>query len=123
MRLINQVVDIGIVTSFLKTIRKEIKRGHRFFIGYRSISSNGKIVNAKQGLLDIGIVKASDIWKYIFELEPNECFRIGFDYDKSRDMNSELFEFIKKINKKNVYIKLFLNSRGVVCLSFHISNR
>ena len=111
MRLINQVVDIGIVTSFLKTIRKEIKRGHRVFIGYRSISSNGKIVNAKQGLLDIGIVKASDIWKYIFELEPSECFRIGFDYDKSRDMNSELFEFIKKINKKNVYIKLFLNSR------------
>lgn len=123
MRLINQVVDIDIVTSFLKTIRKEIKRGHRIFIGYRSISSNGKIVNAKQGLLDIGIVKASDIWKYIFELESNECFRIGFDYDKSRDMNSELFEFIKKINKKNVYIKLFLNSRGVVCLSFHISNR
>lgn len=123
MRLINQVVDIGIVTSFLKTVKKEIKRGHRVFIGYRSISSNGKIVNAKQGLLDIGVVKASDIWKYIFELEPNECFRIGFDYDKSRDMNSELFEFIKKINKKNVYIKLFLNNRGVVCLSFHISNR
>ena len=51
MRLINQVVNIDIVTSFLKTVKKEIKSGHRVFIGYRSISSNGKIVNE---LLDYG---------------------------------------------------------------------
>lgn len=45
------------------------------------------------------------------------------DYDTRRDMNSEIFEFIKVINKKDVYIKLTINDRGAVCLSFHISNK
>ena len=119
----NCTLDIESITSFLITAKKEINKGNRIFVDYRTINSCGKQISVKQALLDIGIVKAKDIWKYILELKVEECFRISFDYDKTRDMNCEMFEFIKEINKNKVYIKLTMNDRGVICLSFHLSNR
>jgi len=107
----------------LQIASKEIKKGNRLFIDYRYINSNGKFVSAKQGLLDIGIVKSKDIWDHILKLRAEECFRVSMDYDIKRDMNSEIFEFLKIINKKKVYIKLTMNDIGIVCLSFHISNK
>lgn len=116
-------LDIQLITSFLQTVKKEIEKGNRIFLDFRCVDSNGKMVSAKQALIDIGITKSKYIWNYIKELTPRECFRISRDYDIKRDMNSEMFEFIKKINKNDVYIKLTLNDKGVVCLSFHISSK
>lgn len=120
--MVNTTIDIETVTLFLITAKKEINKGNRIFIN-RVIDSSGKKISAKQGLLDIGIISSKELWNYILELKPEECFRISFDYDKTRDMNSEIFEFLKIINKKNVYIKLTMNDRGIICLSFHISNK
>lgn len=117
------ILDIQLITSFLEIVRREIDKGNRVFIDFRYIDSNGKRVSAKQGLIDIGITKSKLIWDYIKALTPQECFRVSRDYDVKRDMNSEMFEFMKRINNKDVYIKLTLNDKGVVCLSFHISNK
>ena len=39
--------------------------------------------------------------------------------DKDRD--GDVWEFIKPVNKDRVYIKLKIDSRGCVCMSFHRS--
>lgn len=112
-------LDISTVDSFLNICKREIKKGNCFFVGYRNLKINGKFVSAKQALIDIGIMKISDIWKCVINLNCNDCVKIGRDYDSSRDMNSEVYVFKKMINGNLVYIKLTLNDRGVVCISFH----
>lgn len=116
------VLDKNIVSTFLNTAIKEINNNNVYFVGYRTVESNGKRRNAKQALLDIGINNQKEIWSYIKTLEVNDCFRISKDRDSKRDFNSEIFEFKKIINKKNVYIKLTINNRGLLCLSFHLDN-
>lgn len=116
------VLDKEVVDIFLKTARKEIDNNNVYFIGYRDVLSNGKKVNAMQALLDIGIVRKEDIWNYIKTLTSDDCFRISRDYDFKRDYNSEIFEFKKFINRKLVYIKLTINNKGLLCLSFHLDN-
>ena len=115
-------LDLSAVTSFLKTAHKEIDKNNVCFVSYRNVQYDGKIINAKQALLDIGIVKISEVWNYIKDLKPSDCFRISRDRDNSRDFNSEMYEFKKIINRKIVYIKLTINNRGLLCLSFHIDN-
>ena len=114
-------LDVETVNTFLKTCRNEIRKRNCYFVGYRSLNVNGKEISAKQALIDIGIMKISDIWQYISELEPSDCIKIDRDKDFSRDMNSEVFIFIKNINSKAVYIKLTINDKGVICISFHES--
>ena len=116
------VLDSNTVSVFLKMARKEIDNNNVYFVGYRTVESNGRIINAKQALLDIGISNKKEIWKYVKSLEVSDCFRISRDRDFKRDFNSEIFEFKKIINKKDVYIKLTINNRGLLCLSFHLDN-
>lgn len=115
-------LDSDTVSIFLKIAKKEIENGNVYFVGYRTVESNGKIINAKQALLDIGISNKKEIWSYVKNLETSDCFRISRDRDYKRDFNSEMFEFKEIINKKVVYIKLTINSRGLLCLSFHLDN-
>ena len=114
-------LDLDTVNSFLKTCKNEIEKRNCYFVGYRKININGKIISAKQALIDIGIMKEKDIWKHIQTLEPKDCIKIDRDKDYSRDMNSEVYIFKKIINGKMVYIKLTINDRGVICISFHES--
>ena len=115
------VLDKESVKLFLNISKREIKKGNCYFAFYRTINMNGKIVSAKQALIDIGIMKTQDIWNYILFLEVKDCIKIDRDRDSTRDMNSEVYIFKKLINKKIVYIKLTLNNRGVICISFHES--
>ena len=115
-------LDLSAVNTFLKMANKEIDNNNVYFVGYRSVEYNNKIVNARQALLDIGIVKEKEIWDHVKELKPDNCFRISKDRDSKRDYNTEIYEFKKIINRKLVYIKLTINNRGLLCLSFHIDN-
>lgn len=114
-------LDLDTVTSFLKTCKNEIKKRNCYFVGYRKINIGGKVISAKQALIDIGIMKEKEIWQHIQELESKDCIKIDRDKDHSRDMNSEVYVFKKIINSKIVYIKLTINDRGVICISFHES--
>lgn len=114
-------LDLDTIDSFLKTCKNEIKKRNCYFVGYRKININGKIISAKQALIDIGIMKEKDIWNHILTLEKNDCIKIDRDRDYSRDMNSEVYVFKKIISSKIVYIKLTMSDRGVICISFHES--
>ena len=115
-------LDLAVVNLFLITARREIDKNNAYFVYYRNVKSGNKVVNARQALLDIGVIKISEIWNYIKELQPSDCFRISRDRDFSRDFNAEIYEFKKIINRKNVYIKLTINDKGLLCISFHIDN-
>ena len=115
-------LDLAAVNSFLITDRKEIDKNNAYFVYYRNVKSGNKVVNARQALLDIGIIKISEIWNHIKELQPSDCFRISRDRDFGRNFNAEIYEFKKIINRKNVYIKLTINDKGLLCISFHIDN-
>ena len=114
-------LDLDTVKTFLRTCKSEINKRNCYFIGYRKININGKIISAKQALIDIGIMKEKDIWNHILSLETEDCVKIDRDRDYSRDMNSEVYILKKNINQKIVYIKLTMNSRGIICISFHES--
>ena len=47
-------LDLDTVRTFLKTCKSEINKRNCYFIGYRKININGKIISAKQALIDIG---------------------------------------------------------------------
>ena len=114
-------LDIDAVNSFLKICKREIEKRNCCFAGYRTMNINGKKISAKQALIDIGIMKVEDIWKHILNLEVKDCKKVERDHDYSRDMNSEVYIFQKTINSKIVYIKLTMNDRGTICISFHES--
>lgn len=62
-------LDLDAVNSFFKTCKNEIDKRNCYFVGYRKISINGKVISAKQALIDIGIMKEKDIWNHIKNLE------------------------------------------------------
>ena len=114
-------LDVDAVRIFLKTCKREIKNKRCYFVGYRVLNINGQKISAKQALIDIGIMKIEDIWYHISNLDEKECIEIDRDKDFNRDMNSEVYVFKKIINSKIVYIKLTMNDRGIICISFHES--
>lgn len=63
----------------------------------------------------------NEIWNHILELKERDCVKIDHDRDYSFDMNSEIYVFKKIINERIVYIKLTMNDKGIICLSFHES--
>jgi len=46
-------LDFETVNSFLKICKNEIKKRNCYFAGYRKLNINGKIISAKQALIDI----------------------------------------------------------------------
>lgn len=112
------------VKCFLKLSKELIKKKKRYIVP-RDYDLNGRVISYKQAFIELGIINKDDIWNYILDLCEEDCFDVSNDRDTKYDMNSEMFEFIKEINGKNVYIKLTLrtsdNNDILVCLSFHES--
>lgn len=114
-------LDKNAVESFLKLCKLEINKGNRKFIGSRKITIKGTIMSAYDALYNLGIKDEKEMWNYILTLEAKDCIDVSFDYDASRDNNTEMYVFIIYINNIKVYIKLTYRNK-VICLSFHESN-
>lgn len=114
-------LDEFAVNAFLNTSKRLIHENKKEFAWYRRLDINGKVISARQALYDIGILNEKQLWNYVLELTYSELLYIDMDNDRRRDFNSEMYIFIKKINGKDVYIKLTINRRGLLCLSFHES--
>ena len=114
-------LDKYAVDNFLKLCKKEIKIGNRKFISLRKVVIKGSVMSAYDALYNLGINDEKEMWNYILNLEVKDCIDVSFDYDASRDYNSEMYEFIIYINNTKVYIKLTYRNK-VICLSFHESN-
>ncbi len=117
------MINLNYVELFLKTAKREIKKGNRYFVLNRTVKYDNKVISAKKALLELGLSKVEDIWMYVLDLESRDCIGIGRDYDYKRDYNDDMYEFIKYISGIKTYIKLTINNRGTVCLSFHKSDR
>ncbi len=116
-------IDLKAVDLFLKTAKKEIKKGNRYFVINRVVYYDDKKISAKNALGELGILNIEEVWNYILKLNAKDCFRISRDYDLKRDYNDDMYEFIIIVNRIKTYIKLTINNKGTVCLSFHKSNR
>lgn len=114
-------MDRDSIKSFLALCQKEIPKGNCYLI-QRNLNINGRIINTKQALLELGILKEEMVWKYILTLKESECVKVDWDYDiKRRSVNGEIYVFKKIINDKLIYIKLTHRSSGIICISFHES--
>lgn len=113
-------LDSSAISTFLKVAKKEIKKGNCHFIN-RTLTINGIKINSKQALLSLGIMNKKQIWEHILELQEKDCIKVDFERDKTKDMNSEIFIFKKKIKNKIAYIKLTMRKEGIICISFHES--
>ncbi len=114
-------LDKNAVEVFLKLCKKEIKKGNRKFISLRKVEIKGTIMSAYDALYSLGIKDEKEMWNYILNLEAKDCVDVSFDYDPSRDYNTEMYEFIIYIDSIKVYIKLTYRNKAI-CLSFHESN-
>lgn len=115
-------IDLEAVDLFLKTAFREIKKGNCYLVN-RKVSYDNKVVTSFEALTDLGILNRKYIWDYILKLTSNDCIGISRDHDYKRDYNDDMYEFVMNVNGIETYIKLTINNRGTVCLSFHKSNR
>lgn len=114
--------NLSIVESFLNTVRSCIRKRKMILVNRNHIDIGGRIVNTKQALVDLEM-NIDEMWKVVHNLTVDDFIRVSFDYDRKRDNNSEIFEFVKEIKNIKIYIKLTVDEiRGLVCLSFHRSN-
>ena len=58
------------------------------------------------------------MWKYVYNLKPEECICISHDHNLKKDFNDEMYEFLTLINNIEIYIKITINEYGVLCLCF-----
>ena len=119
--MIRENTDYTIVKHFLSLARNEIRKGNFRLEPRKNIKVDGTAKNYKQCLFDLSIT-IEGVKEKIYSLKEEECYRISFDYDSSRDYNSEIFEFLTNVNNIITYIKLTINNVGLLCLSFHKSN-
>ena len=120
--MVNTTLNIEATDIFIKIARKFIKDNKFILVNRRDIDIGIRRVDTVEALLDLGITKSA-AKEIIYDLSSSDCIRISFDYDKSKDENSEIFEFWKDINNIKAYIKLTTNGRGLICLAFHRSNQ
>ena len=112
-------LDVESARIFLKMAVKEIK--HKNYSLVKSKVVDGIRYRTSDLLLYLDITNENDVWNYILELTENDCVDVTMDHDKSRDTNTEVFEFKKEINGKLAYIKLTMRNK-FICLSFHEDN-
>ncbi|MFA5407395.1 MAG: hypothetical protein WC343_01330 [Bacilli bacterium] len=118
----HKVIDKQVILQFLNIVRKEIKKNNFVIEKRKAIDICPMIVDYRCALLDLSVT-INDVKQIICKLEVEECIDISSDMDTSRDYNSEVFEFITYVNGIKTYIKLTMNDKFVVCISFHRSKK
>ena len=116
-------LDKVAVKFFLGAVKREINKGNWKLVPRNNIQYDGKTVNYKQALLDLGIVNEKQVATYISNLKVDDCFDISRDNNLKKDYNDDMYEFITYVNNIKTYVKLTMNNYGVLCISFHKSDR
>lgn len=80
-----------------------------------------KDYNYLQELLYLEIDDLDTAWKHIIELRLNH-YEEGPKPDHRND-GTDVWVFAKEVNGKKAYIKLKIDERGCVCISFHRYDR
>lgn len=106
-------------TAFLREAKKLISEGRTDLIPRTYNHPSGRKINWKEALLEIGLRNPSQMWDEALKLTPNDYFD-GPCADVNRPKEGKvIWIFKKEINDVLTYIKLKIDHRGCVCLSFH----
>ncbi|WP_448897450.1 hypothetical protein [Cytobacillus pseudoceanisediminis] len=106
-------------TAFLREAKKLISEGRKDFIPRTYTHPSGKQIKWKEALLEIGLRNPGQMWDEALKLTPNDYFD-GPCIDVNRPKDGKvIWIFKKEINDVLTYIKLKIDHRGCVCLSFH----
>jgi len=105
--------------AFLREAKQLISKGKRDFIKRTYDHPSGKKVRWIEALFEIGLTGVDQIWDETLKLTPYD-YREGPIVDKDRPADGKiLWIFKKEVNDNLTYIKLKIDHRGCVCLSFH----
>jgi hypothetical protein len=105
--------------AFLREAKQLISRGKKDFIKRTYDHPNGHKVRWIEALLDIGLTNPTQAWDEVLKLVPNDCVD-GPCIDSDRPEDGKVIWIFKKdINGVLTYIKMKIDHRGCVCLSFH----
>ena|SRR5690625_4359509 len=105
--------------AFLRKAKQLISVGKRDFIKRTYDHPSGKKVKWIEALLDIGLTSPEQMWDETLQLTPND-YREGPVVDNNRPWEGTvIWIFKKEVNGVLAYIKMKIDNRGCVCLSFH----
>lgn len=106
-------------TEFLHDAKKLISCGKKDFIKRTYLNSNGETVRWIEALFEIGLTEVKQVWDEVLDLTTADYFEgPSMDIDRPQDGNV-IWVFKKEINDVITYIKLKIDRRGCVCISFH----
>jgi hypothetical protein len=113
------LTDFNAKKAFLREAKQLISMGEKDFIKRTYDHPNGKKINWKEALLEIGLTSPNQVWEEALKLTPTDyvdgpCI----DIDRPKD-GKVIWIFKKKVNGVLTYIKMKIDHRGCVCLSFH----
>ena len=106
------------VIAFLSEIKKLIASGRWQFVTRTYKLSNGSTQTYLQALFELDIDHPNDVPNEILKLTPLDYYS-GPEDDRDRNNGTKLWIFKKNINGITTYIKLKIDERGCVCVSFH----
>lgn len=103
----------------LREAKQLISIGKREFINRTYKHPSGRNVNWLEAILDIGLTEIEQVWQEVLQLTPNHYVEGPVDDFNRPSEGKIIWIFKKKINGVMTYIKLKIDNRGCVCLSFH----
>lgn len=105
--------------AFLREAKQLISCGKKDFIKRTYCHPSGKKIRWIEALLEIGLTQPNQAWDEVLRLTPNDCID-GPCIDNDRPGNGKtIWIFKKEVNGVLTYIKIKIDHRGCVCLSFH----
>ncbi|MDR6120620.1 hypothetical protein QFZ87_000217 [Bacillus sp. SLBN-46] len=104
---------------FLREAKQLISRGKKDFIKRTYDHPSGRKVKWIEALLEIGLTSVHQCWDEALKLTPND-YVDGPCVDNDRPQDGKvIWIFKKEVNGVLTYIKMKIDHRGCVCLSFH----
>jgi hypothetical protein len=113
------LADLNQRKAFLREVKRLISRGQKDFIKRTYDHPSGTKVRWIEALMEIGLTNPEQAWDEALKLSPSHyvdgpCV----DVDRPKD-GKVIWIFKKEVNGVLTYIKMKIDRRGCVCLSFH----
>lgn len=105
--------------DFLRDAKRLISTGKKDFIKRTYDHPSGKKVRWIEALGEIGLTDVPQVWEEALKLTLKDCVEGPvIDFDRPKD-GKVIYVFKKEVNGVLTYIKMKIDHRGCVCLSFH----
>lgn len=103
--------------DFLNIVKCKVSSKDCEFVTREYTNSKGQKVSWRQALSDLEIIGMEQVWYEVMNLSTNNY--VGGPENDHNGSPEKIWIFKKEVNKMPAYIKLKIDRRGCVCLSFH----